>query len=76
MAYALYTFEGSNVPENHSMMLTVPFVVFGLFRYLYLVSHTNEAENPELIIIRDMPLVISVLLWAGTAITVLALARP
>ena len=76
VAYALYTFEASNVPENHSMMLTVAFVVFGLFRYLYLVSHTNEAENPELIIIRDMPLVISVLLWAGTAITVLALARP
>ena len=78
VAYSLYTFttiEGSNVPENHSMMLTVPFVIFGLFRYLYLVNQTNEAESPELVIIKDKPLVISVLLWAVTAMTVLALNR-
>ena len=55
------------------MMLTVPFVVFGLFRYLYLVNQTYEAESPELVIIRDKPLVIDILVWAATVITVLLL---
>ena len=72
VAYALYTFEAANVPENHSMMLTIPFVVFGLFRYLYLVNHTDDAESPELVIIKDKPLVAAVLLWAVTAIVILA----
>ena len=75
VAYALYTFTASNVPNNHSMMLTVPFVVFGLFRYLYLINQTNEAESPELVIIKDKPLVIDILMWAATAITVLAVTR-
>ena len=75
VAYALYTFEAVNVPDNHTLMLTVPFVVFGLFRYLYLVNHTYDAESPELVIIRDKPLVIVVLLWAVTAITILAMNR-
>ena len=71
VAYALYTFTAGNVPDNHAMMLTMPFVVFGLFRYLYLVNQTNEAESPELVIIRDKPLVIDILIWAATVITVL-----
>ena len=37
LAYTLYTFTASNLPDNHAMMLTIPFVVFGLFRYTYLV---------------------------------------
>ena len=73
VAYALYTFTAGNVPDNHTMMLTVPFVVFGLFRYLYLVNQTYEAESPELVIIRDKPLVIDILVWAATVITVLLL---
>ena len=78
VGYALYTFTtdtASNVPANHSMMLTLPFVVFGLFRYLYIVNHTNEAESPELVMLRDKPLVIAVLLWVATAMTVLLLNR-
>ena len=75
VAYALYTFEAGTVPENHSMMLTVPFVVFGLFRYLHLVNQTNEAETPEKLIIHDMPLIIDILLWATTAMIVLVLNR-
>ena len=75
VGYALYTFTASNVPDNHSMMLTVPFVIFGLFRYLYLVNQTNEAESPEILIIKDRPLVAAILLWAATAITILAVSR-
>ena len=78
VAYSFYTFtssEESNVPENHTMMLTIPFVIFGLFRYLHLVNHTHEPESPELVIIRDKPLVIAVVAWAATAMLVLALNR-
>ncbi|HLZ08278.1 MAG TPA: decaprenyl-phosphate phosphoribosyltransferase, partial [Chloroflexota bacterium] len=37
MAYSLYTFSAENLPSNHSMMLTIPFVLYGLFRYIYLM---------------------------------------
>lgn len=75
VAYALYTFEAHNVPKDHSMMLTIPFVVFGLFRYLYLVNNTTDAESPEMVIVKDPPLVLAVVLWGLTAITVLAVGR-
>lgn len=75
VAYALYTFTANNVPENHSMMLTAPFVVFGVFRYLYLVNHTDAAESPEMVMIQDRPLVADILLWATVAIAILAMNR-
>ncbi len=75
VAYALYTFTAPNVPANHSMMLTIPFVIFGLFRYLYLINHTAEAESPEMVIIKDVPLALDVILWGVTSITVLAISR-
>ena len=75
VAYALYTFSAPNVPANHSMMLTIPFVIFGLFRYLYLINHTTDAESPEMVIIKDPPLVVDLLLWAATTGAVLALGR-
>ena len=75
VAYALYTFTASNVPENHSMMLTIPFVVFGLFRYLYLMDRTNLAESPELVILRDKPLLAAVVLWMVTSVAVLGVDR-
>ena len=75
VAYALYTFTASNVPENHSMMLTIPFVVFGLFRYLYLMNRTNLTESPELVILRDKPLLAAVVLWVVTSIVILGVDR-
>ena len=43
IAYSLYTFDAANVPDNHAMMLTIPFVIYGLFRYLYLI-YQQEAR--------------------------------
>ena len=37
MTYSLYTFSAPNLPDNHAMMLTIPFVMYGIFRYLYLI---------------------------------------
>ena len=75
IAYALYTFTATNVPDNHSMMLTIPFVVFGLFRYLYLMNRSNLTESPELVILRDKPLLIDVALWAMTSVIILGVNR-
>ena len=42
MAYSLYTFSAPNLPDNHAMMLTIPFVLYGIFRYLYLIHIKGE----------------------------------
>lgn len=75
IAYSLYTFTAANLPQNHAMMLTIPFVVYGLFRYVYLVHAKNAGENPEDILIGDRPLALSIVLWLATAAVVLAVFR-
>ena len=77
VAYTLYTFSGgitgANVPENNAMMLTAPFVAYGLFRYLYLVHRGNSGETPEEILLTDKPFIINIALWIAAASTVLIL---
>jgi 4-hydroxybenzoate polyprenyltransferase len=63
VAYSLYTFSAPNLPENHSMMLTIPFVVYGIFRYLYLIQ-IGEGGAPEDIALSDRPLQGAILLWS------------
>ena len=75
LAYTLYTFTAPNLPENHAMMLTIPFVVYGLFRYLFLVHAKNRGEAPEEVLITDVPLIITIFLWLATASTVLVVFR-
>jgi 4-hydroxybenzoate polyprenyltransferase len=71
VAYSLYTF-GSVQPA--AMMLTIPFVVFGLFRYLLLVHRDDLGEEPEQILLSDRPILVAVALWALTAAAILAWA--
>ncbi len=75
VAYSLYTFTASNLPENHAMMLTIPFVVYGLFRYLYLVHSRGLGERPEDVIVADLPLLVAIALWLATTACILALLR-
>ena len=75
VAYTLYTFTSPNVPENHAMMLTIPFVVYGLFRYVYIVHSTGLGEVPEEMLITDRPLIASILLWLASAAAVLLVFR-
>lgn len=63
LAYSLYTFSAPNLPENHSMMLTIPFVIYGVFRYLYLVQSKHAGGAPEEVLLADRPLQITILLW-------------
>jgi 4-hydroxybenzoate polyprenyltransferase len=67
-AYSIYTFTA----HSDAMIATVPFVVFGLFRYLLLVHRRDLGEEPEEVLLTDVPLVLAVLGWAGTAAAILA----
>jgi 4-hydroxybenzoate polyprenyltransferase len=73
VTYALYTVEANNLPGNYTMMLTMPFVTFGLFRYLYLLNNSDVAESPEHLISRDMPLVVAIICWVAVSALVLVL---
>lgn len=75
MAYAQYTFTAENLPKNHLMMITIPFVLYGIFRYQYLIYQKNEGGTPDELLLRDRPLLVCVILWGLTAIAVLAAAK-
>lgn len=74
MAYSLYTFSAENLPKNHAMMLTIPFVLYGIFRYLYLVYRRNEGGSPEQLLLSDWPLLACIVLWGTTALVILNVA--
>jgi 4-hydroxybenzoate polyprenyltransferase len=63
ITYSLYTFSAPNLPENHTMMLTIPFVMYGIFRYLYLIQIKGEGGAPEDLLLTDRPLQITILLF-------------
>lgn len=63
VAYSLYTFLAEGLPQNHAMMLTIPFVLYGVFRYLYLIHVRDEGGAPEEILLRDQPLQITLGLY-------------
>jgi 4-hydroxybenzoate polyprenyltransferase len=71
MAYSLYTFSAPNLPQNHAMMLTIPFVLYGLFRYMYLVDVKGEGGAPEELVLKDKPLLLAIVLWGLTAVVIL-----
>jgi 4-hydroxybenzoate polyprenyltransferase len=75
IAYSLYTFTAENLPENHAMMATVPFVLYGIFRYMYLIHRREEGGSPEELLLRDRPLLIDVILWLLTSMGILVLFR-
>ena len=70
-SYSFYTFSAPNLPDSHLMMITIPFVMYGIFRYLYLVDEKNLGGAPEEIVLGDGALLLTILLWAVTAALVL-----
>lgn len=71
LAYALYTFSAPNLPKNHAMMLTIPFVIYGLFRYLYLVHAEGTTLAPDEVLLTDHPLQVDLLLWGLSSASIL-----
>lgn len=74
VAYSLYTFSAPNLPDNHSMMLTIPFVVYGIFRYLQLIQTGHAAGAPDEVALKDRGLQVTVLLWGLAVIAVFYLS--
>jgi len=68
LTYMLYTVEATTIRVNgYSMMLTIPFVVYGIFRYLYLIHVRGQGSAPDELLFEDIPLLLAVVLWVGTA---------
>ncbi|HSG26806.1 MAG TPA: decaprenyl-phosphate phosphoribosyltransferase [Anaerolineales bacterium] len=63
VTYSLYTFFAPNLPENQVTMLTIPFVIYGVFRYLFLIQVEGRGEAPEEIILTDRPFQVNLILW-------------
>ncbi len=70
IAYSLYTFSAVNLPPNNAMMLTIPFVMYGLFRYLYLIHVKGEGGAPEMLLYTDLPFLLDLVLW-GIAVVLI-----
>lgn len=71
LAYALYTFSAPNLPDNHTMMLTIPFVLYGIFRYLYQIHVKDSSGDPSEVVLQDRALQSAVILWGITVVIIL-----
>lgn len=73
VCYALYTMDPAVHQKLHTarLPLTVPFVLYGIFRYLYLVHRKDGGGDPAQVVLRDRPLLANVLLWTATVFTLL-----
>lgn len=74
LTYSLYTFSAPNLPENHAMMLTIPFVIYGFFRYLYLVQVQSSGEAPEDILFSDRPIQADLVFWGASILLIFYLS--
>ncbi len=75
MAYSLYTFFATNLHDLGYpfpyMMVTIPFVIYAIFRYLYLVYQKNGGGSPEEVLLHDVPFLVNMVLWGGAVVTIL-----
>jgi 4-hydroxybenzoate polyprenyltransferase len=74
MTYALYTFSAPNLPTNHTMMLTIPFIIYGIFRYLYIIHIQGNGGAPDEVLLTDRPLLATVILFGLAVVIVLYLS--
>jgi 4-hydroxybenzoate polyprenyltransferase len=75
IAYCLYTIAPETIAKfgTHNLMLTVPFVLYGIYRYLYLVYRKELGGAPEQAVLGDLPLLVDVLLWMVSVVAVIYL---
>lgn len=71
LAYALYTFEAN--PERPAMLITIPFVVYAVMRYLYLMHVEGKGGAPDEVLLEDWPFLVSIVLWGLTVLGILYL---
>lgn len=71
LAYALYSFSSQTAQKTHALIFSLPFVIYGLFRYLYLCYRKNQGGEPETLVVSDMPFLINIVLWIITCAVIL-----
>ena len=74
MAYALYTFYSRTAKGHPSLMATLPFVIYGLFRYLYLVHRKNAGGSIASELLEDRPLLVGIFLWIAACAIIMSVA--
>ncbi len=77
LAYAIYTIAPGTVSKFHtpSLVYTIPFVVYGVFRYLYLIWEREQGGNPSRTFYRDLPILLTTLGWLVTVVVVIYAGR-
>lgn len=73
LSYTLYTFDPVSHPSGPMLLLTVPFVLYGVMRYLYLIHVENKGSAPDEVVLEDMPLLGTIILWGVAVLTALYL---
>ncbi len=68
ISYALFTFTSGH---TINLMWTIPLVIYGIFRYLYLIHVENQGEQPDEILLRDKPILITVALYTLAVVVIL-----
>jgi 4-hydroxybenzoate polyprenyltransferase len=76
LAYALYTVDEHTrkVLGTTAMFLTLPFVIYGLLRYIYIIYHLRKGADPAETLISDAPTVINLFLWVLTSLVIVKYA--
>ena len=75
MAYALYTFSSHTAQGRPLLMLTLPFVIYGIFRFLYLLHRRQGGGSPTSDLLEDWPLLTAVILWALTSAAIIRFSQ-
>jgi len=78
VSYCLYTLAPETVSKFHTrdLIFTVPFVIYGIFRYLFLTYKKQKADIPEKLLIKDLPLQICIISWVIVCVAILVNAQP
>jgi len=65
MSYALYTVSNETVVRfgTRNLVYTIPFVLYGVYRYLYLIHQEGKGGNPTSVVMKDLPLILNGFLW-------------
>jgi hypothetical protein len=75
MAYSLYTFNSETARGHRSLMITIPFVIYGIFRYLYIVQKKGGGGSPASDLLDDPPLLVNLVLWVLTAAAIMVASQ-